>query len=104
MFSARGEPLGRHPHISVRIKTEGSPIKQRPYRLPFRKRAALDKKIDEMLDQGIIKPSSSPWASPVVLVEKKDPSEGPRFCYDYIKLNWVTKKGRFSNTANKRHI
>ena len=94
-FSAKGERIGTYPEIEVTIETEGPPIRQRPYRTPFRRREALNQKVQELLDEGIIRPSSSPWASPVVLVDKKDPSEGPRFCIDYTKLNQVTKKDAY---------
>lgn len=95
LFAAKGEILGCHPDILVRIETDGKPVKRRAYRIPFSKRVALDKKLDELLDQGVIVPSSSPWASPVVLVEKKDPTDGPRFCVDYTGLNKVTKKDSY---------
>ncbi len=42
-----------------------------------------------MLNAGVVRRSNSPWASPIVLVEKKD--GGVRFCVDYRKLNKVTK-------------
>ena len=46
-----------------------------------------------MLQNDIIQPSSSPWASPVVLVQKQD--GGQRLCIDYRKLNSVTKKDTY---------
>jgi hypothetical protein len=95
LFASKGEPLGCHPDINVKIDTVGGPIKRRPYRLPLKKREALNNKLDELLAQGVIVPSSSPWASPVVLVEKKDNSDGPRFCIDFTSLNKITKRDAY---------
>ena len=49
----------------------------------------LRKEIKEMLDQGIIQPSTSEWAAPIILVPKKDGSK--RLCVDFRRLNKVTK-------------
>ena len=63
------------------------PIKSNPYRMPFSKREIVEQEIDSMLKQGVIRPSHSPWASPITLVPKKDGST--RFCVDYRKLNTI---------------
>jgi len=49
--------------------------------------------LTEMQAKDVIQPSQSPWASPVVLVQKKDGST--RFCIDYRKLNSVTQKDAY---------
>ena len=69
---------------------DSAPIKQHPYRTPIVQREKIAQLIKQMEQQGIVKPSCSPWASPVVLVPKKDGST--RFCVDYRRLNTVTKK------------
>lgn len=63
------------------------PIRQKPYRVLYSKREVLQEEIQKILDQGVIRPSSSPWAAPIVLVNKKD--GGVRFCIDFRKLNSV---------------
>ena len=58
-----------------------SPIRQQPYRTPVVRRQKMNKMVSNMQDQGVVQPSSSPWASPVILVPKKDGTL--RFCIDY---------------------
>lgn len=72
---------------------EHRPIRQPVRRTPFTLRATVDQLVKEMLDQKVIEPSSSPWASPIVLVQKKD--GGVRFSVDYRKLNGLTKLDEF---------
>ncbi|WVZ80995.1 hypothetical protein U9M48_028423 [Paspalum notatum var. saurae] len=54
----------------------------------------VKKNIDELLAKGYIRPSSSPWAFPVLIVEKKDTNE-KRMCVDYRALNEVTIKNKY---------
>ena len=70
-----------------------APTTQPIRRLPFAARQEVAHQLKKMQDMGVIKPSSSPWASPIVLVKKKDGTL--RFCIDYRKLNAVTKTDSF---------
>jgi hypothetical protein len=69
------------------------PVNVKPYRYSPQQKDEIEKQIKEMLKQGIIQPSHSPFASPVLLVKKKDGSW--RFCVDYRHLNAVTVKNRY---------
>ena len=80
--------------VEHRIETGDSPpIKQPSRRVPFAVRGEITKMVGEMLESGVVQESSSPWASPIVLVKKKDGSL--RFCVDYRRLNAVTRKDVF---------
>ena len=66
------------------------PINQPPYRTSFAERELIAKEVERMKNEGLIRDSCSPWASPVVLIKKKDGSI--RFCIDYRKLNLITTR------------
>jgi hypothetical protein len=53
----------------------------------------LKKQIDELLEKAYIRPSTSPWAAPVLFMEKKDGTK--RMCIDYRALNEVTIKNKY---------
>ena len=95
------EDVGQTKLMAHKIVIEGAaPVKQPPYRLPFHKRE-VRKHLDQMLAANVVKPSSSRWSSPVVLVKKPDGSS--RFCIDYRALNNVTKKETY-RFLSKLHI
>ena len=93
-FAVEHSELGCTSVVTHKIDTgDHLPIRQPPRRTPFSLRSKVRELTEEMLDHGVIQPSSSPWASPIVLVAKKDGST--RFCVDYRKLNAVTKHDMF---------
>lgn len=69
------------------------PFNLKPYRYSIVQKDVVDKLVNEMLSQGVIRHSNSPFASPAVLVRKKDGSW--RLCVDYRRLNQHTIKDRF---------
>ncbi|XP_027169435.1 uncharacterized protein LOC113769164 [Coffea eugenioides] len=91
------EPQGLPPERSqdhcITLKEGAKPFQIRPYRCPYIQKTEIEKLVQEMLQTGIIQLSSSPFASPVLLVKKKDGSW--RFCVDYRQLNELTVKNKF---------
>ena len=69
-----------------------TPISRRPYRMPPNELAELKKQLHELLEKGLIRPSSSAWGCPALFV-KKDKSL--RMCVDYRPLNAMTIKNKF---------
>ena len=81
---------GRTAIIEHDIETgTARPIRLPPYRLPHAYRETVKKEIAEMLEHGVIEPSTSEWSAPIVLVKKKDGTM--RFCVDYRRLNGVSE-------------
>ncbi|XP_076035999.1 uncharacterized protein LOC143021962 [Oratosquilla oratoria] len=86
--------FGDHPRpcsaLEHDVETHGAPpIRQRPYRLNTFKREYVRAEVQRLQELGIVQPSHSPWASPVVLVPKPDGSM--RLCVDYRRVNAVTE-------------
>ena len=69
------------------------PVRQKPYKLSPNKKVALNKQIDQMLADGVISPSTSPWSSPIVLTPKQSSGGSElqyQLCGDFRQLNSVT--------------
>ena len=94
IIAARPDELGRTTVMQHCIDTgNAAPIRQQARRVPLPRRETVHTLLNDMLEKGIISPSKSPWASPIVLVKKKDGSI--RFCIDYRKINGVTRKDAY---------
>ncbi|XP_042624230.1 uncharacterized protein cuzd1.1 [Cyprinus carpio] len=94
VFSRDDQDYGYTTAVVHDIPTgEAPPIKQRHRRVPPQIFQEVKRHVQNLVSQGILKESSSPWASPTVIVMKKDGSV--RFCCDYRKLNQVTYKDAY---------
>lgn len=94
IFSCGPHDLGRTSVLKHAIDTGGSaPIKQRSYKLPHGMKEESRAIIQEMLSNGVIQKSTSPWSNPFFLVKKKNGKY--RFVLNFRKLNEVTKKDAF---------
>ncbi len=94
VFSTDDYDYGRTDLVKHTIRTgEVNPVRQRAYRTSPHIRAEIERQVQQLLSHDVIEESCSPWASPVVLVKKKDGSY--RFCIDFRKLNAVTVKDSY---------
>ncbi|XP_028215187.1 uncharacterized protein LOC114397318 [Glycine soja] len=86
-------PPQRETDHHIHLLPQATPVNVRPYRYPHFQKQEIEQQVELMLQKGLIRPSNSPFSSPVLLVKKQDGSW--RFCVDYRALNALTIKDRF---------
>ncbi|WVZ57819.1 hypothetical protein U9M48_008158 [Paspalum notatum var. saurae] len=89
-----GLPPDRDVEFRIDLVPSTAPVSKRPYRMAPDELKELKIQLQEQLDKGFIRPSSSPWGCPALFVEKKDQG-GKRLCVDYRPLNAVTVKNKY---------
>jgi hypothetical protein len=88
-----GMPPDRDIEFAIELQPGTAPISKRPYRMPPAELVELKKQLQDLLDKGFIRPSTSPWGCPILFVKKKD--ESLRLCVDYRPFNAVTIKNKY---------
>jgi hypothetical protein len=86
-------PRERDVEFVIELQPGTAPISRRSYRMPPKELAELKTQLQDLLDIGFIRPSSSPWGCPALFVKKKD--QTLRLCVDYRPLNEVTIKNKY---------
>jgi hypothetical protein len=88
-----GLPPERDVEFVIELKPGTAPISRRSYRMPPNELAELKTQLQDLLEKGFIRPSSSPWGCPAIFVKKKD--QTLQMCVDYRPLNEVTIKNKY---------
>jgi hypothetical protein len=87
-----GMPPDQDIEFAIELQPGMTPISKRPYQMPPAEMAELKKQLQELLDKGFIRPSTSPWGCPALFVKK---DESLRLCIDYHPLNAATIKNKY---------
>ena len=86
-------PPEREVEFVIELLPEAAPISKTPYQMAPAELQELKSQLQELLRQGFIRPSTSPWGAPVLFVKKNDGTL--RMCIDYRGLNQVTIKNKY---------
>ncbi|XP_026452105.1 uncharacterized protein LOC113352508 [Papaver somniferum] len=92
-FEPNSFPPQRDLDQKIPLQPNSVPVNLRPYKFPYIQKSVVEKLVQVMILSGIIQPSNSPFASPILLVKKKENSW--RFCVDYRNLKIINIKDKF---------
>lgn len=94
VFAERmGLPPKRAFDHPINLKEGTAPLSVQPYRYPYYQKTKIEKIVQDLLAYGVLRPSQSPFSSPVLLVKKTDGSW--KMCIEYHALNEETIKDKF---------
>jgi hypothetical protein len=86
-------PSERDVEFVIELKLGTTPISRRSYHMPPNELAKLKAQLQDLLEKGFVRPSSSPWGCTTIFIKKKD--QTLRMCVDYRPLNEVTIKNKY---------
>ncbi|NJR75965.1 MAG: hypothetical protein HC773_24885 [Scytonema sp. CRU_2_7] len=101
IFSKYKMDIGRTDLVYHQIETtDDKPVSFKPQRIPIGLEEEVDHMIDNLIEAGVVEPSTSPWNFPIVVVKKKNSDN--RMCVDYRALNAKTNRPIFRYHLQKK--